>query len=99
MKTINIAALEWFDKVNGNSYFSGIISVDYGLPTAKEFKMPFQYGYGEQYIHAAKEVLVKNGLISPNDEREPLWRYCEDKNIQLTYTKRENCKKREVVNI
>lgn len=98
IKTIDINARTWFDKVNGNSYFSAIVVVDYGLPTVKEFKLPFQYGYGEQYVHAAKMALVKNGLISENDERAPLWSYCEANNIILRYDNQKNCLKREVVN-
>ena len=33
MKTLDINAREWFDKVNGNSYFSAQIVVDYDLPS------------------------------------------------------------------
>ena len=63
-KTKDIQAKEWFDKVNGNSYFSGIITVDFGLETEKTFKMPFQYGYGSQYESVAKQILFEAGLIT-----------------------------------
>jgi hypothetical protein len=46
MKTIDINAKEWFDKVNGNSYFSAVITIDFGMPTQKEYRLPFQYGSG-----------------------------------------------------
>ena len=30
IKTIDVNCLEWFDKINGNSYFAGEIIVNYG---------------------------------------------------------------------
>lgn len=40
-KMITIKTLEWFDRVNGNSYFSA----DVFLNTDLIMKLPFQYGY------------------------------------------------------
>ena len=31
IKTIDVNCKEWFDKLNGNSYFAGTISINYGL--------------------------------------------------------------------
>jgi hypothetical protein len=31
IKTIDIQAKEWFDRINGNSYFSAIITINFGL--------------------------------------------------------------------
>lgn len=50
VKTIDIEALEWFDRVNGNSYFAGTIEINKGLKSEKRFIMPFQYGYGDHYV-------------------------------------------------
>ena len=47
-KTIDIQAKEWFDKVNGNSYFAGTITLNYGTETEETFLLPFQYGYGNE---------------------------------------------------
>ncbi|NBQ16920.1 hypothetical protein EBU24_01245 [bacterium] len=69
MKTLDINAREWFDKINGNSYFSGEIIVDYGLPTYQKYFMPFQYGYGDCYLWEAintlknAKVLNKTGYV------------------------------------
>ena len=63
IKTIDITALDWFDKVNGNSYFAGTISVNYGMKNAKVLKMPFQYGYGDQYRWTALEEMAKAGWL------------------------------------
>ena len=42
-KSIELNFKEWFDKKNGNSYFSGIICID----NKETIKVPFQYGYGD----------------------------------------------------
>jgi len=36
---------EWFDKINGNSYFSTQIE---DIKKDIIYKLPFQYGYGSQ---------------------------------------------------
>ena len=97
LKTIDIQAKEWFDKVNGNSYFSGIITLNFGFPDVETFIMSFQYGYGNQYISEAKCQLTEHNRISA-DYGDALWRYCEKNNIILRTSKQENCLKRDVVN-
>jgi hypothetical protein len=59
VKTIDIQAKEWFDKLNGNSYFSGLVTVNYGMADAKEFIMPFQYGYGSSYESTGLSIIRK----------------------------------------
>lgn len=97
IKTIDINARTWFDKVNGNSYFSAIVVVNYGLPTAKELKLPFQYGYGSYYEEAAKGALIEAGLITSNG-MQGLYSYCQDNSIILRSNNQKGCLKREVVN-
>jgi len=96
MQSINITAREWFDRINGNSYFSATIQID-GKPAGF---LPFQYGYGDHYVDMANEWLDKNGYINnpchENGSREALWRYCQDHNIALYTQKMENCKKRDL---
>ncbi len=89
MKTITILAREWFDKINGNSYFSGEIYFD----NKEVAKMPFQYGYGDHYIQMAQNTLEKLKLIQDTQENEPFWRYCDRKKINLLTSKKENCLK------
>lgn len=95
VKTIDVNAKEWFDKVNGNSYFSGDVIVNYGMKSEKIFIMPFQYGYGEQHIQEAKALLHEHNIISGKDS-QPLWSYCKDNKIILRTSKKENCLKREL---
>ena len=94
IKTIDVNAREWFDKVNGNSYFSGNVTLNFGMKSQKSFDMPFQYGYGSHYIDMASNLLSKEGMVKPNGES--FWRYCKDNKIILRTSKQENCKKREL---
>ena len=95
IKTIDVNAKEWFDKVNGNSYFSGVITTNFGMDDVKEYKMPFQYGYGEHYVDMAKCQLTEHNRISPN-LMQPLWDYCEKNDIILRTNIRRGCKKRDL---
>lgn len=92
IKTIDIKAREWFDKLNGNSYFSVIIILNYNMRSEKTINIPFQYGYGDHYIDITGQELNKQGYIKLN-ELKPLWRYCKDNNIILRTDKKENCLK------
>lgn len=67
IQTIDIQAKEWFDKINGNSYFAGIVTTNYGMKDEQTFKMPFQYGYGSFYEQEAREILFNAGLIPSKD--------------------------------
>mgnify|MGYP000524611856 CR=1 FL=1 len=96
MNNLNITGYEWFDKANGNSYFSADIQADGELVG----KLPMQYGYGDHYIDMANQWLHVRGFIdNPTHEkgsREALWRYCEENNIDLYTQKVENCLKRDL---
>ncbi len=87
---IEIQAKEWFDKMNGNSYFSGTIQVD-----DKEYLMSFQYGYGEQYEEQAKKLLTEFNVISC-EYGQNLRRYCLDNGIEYGALIRTDCKEKEL---
>jgi hypothetical protein len=103
MKLVNITvyANEWFDKVNGNSYFSARIILNEGSKEETTLLLPFQYGYENYYLQAASEKLEKEGF-TPDVEKygsggiESLYNYCQRKKIIFRYNKVENCKKREL---
>jgi len=92
IKTIDIRAKEWFDKVNGNSYFAGTVTVNYGLKSQQSFNMPFQYGYGDSYYHKGLELLKKANLLDKEDYHTTI----RDKKIVLRYSIQRNCLKREL---
>ena len=94
VKTIDINAKEWFDKINGNSYFAANITLNYGMEDSKNIVLPFQYGYGDSYRYAAIKKLNELDIIpfkEPYDLREG--------NIIVRYNIQRNCKQRELKNI
>ena len=62
LKTIDINAKEWNDSINGNSYFSSEVTLNYGLHNEKLIKLPFQYGYEDAYID---QSLYQVGMLFP----------------------------------
>lgn len=64
VKTIDIEAKQWFDKVNGNSYFSARATINFGTPEEKTFKVPFQYGYGSHFEGVAFDTLKREGVLT-----------------------------------
>tara|TARA_R110002126_G_scaffold197853_1_gene345573 strand:+ start:679 stop:1008 length:330 start_codon:yes stop_codon:yes gene_type:complete len=97
-KTIHINAKEWFDKINGNSYFAGTITINFGADTEKTFLMPFQYGYGSQYEIEAKKILTEFNIISA-DYGQSLYNSCKENNIILSGGKYLNYLKRDLKQI
>jgi len=95
-KTIDIQAKHWFDKVNGNSYFCGTVTLNYGMKNEKTFLMPFQNGCG--YEQQAKEILTELNIIS-SDWWLSLYSFCKENKIILRQSLQENCLQRELTQI
>jgi hypothetical protein len=98
LKTIDINAKEWFDKINGNSYFAGTVIVNYNLKDEKTFLMPLQYGYSYQYEYEAKKLLTEFNIIS-TEYSQNLFNYCDDNGIEINSNKQTRCLKRELKQI
>src|SRR6056297_1942009 len=97
VKEIKVTAKEWFDEVNGNSYFSAIIEVEFKDLSRKKFKIPFQYGYGTQYEYAAFQKLINEGILNKNCGWETsLSKNCRKNNIKLSRKIIKDCTKKEV---
>lgn len=92
VQTIDINALEWFDKANGNSYFAGYITLNFGQPNEEEIKMPFQYGYGDFYTYKALETLQNLGYITETHTAA-----LRDQNIIVRSLIQRGCKKRDLM--
>ena len=73
IKTVDIQGKHWFDKVNGNSYFSARVTINYGMEGARTYYVPFEYGYGEQYIYASLSKLADWGLIDRDNVQQGHW--------------------------
>lgn len=102
VKTIDIQAKEWFDRVNGNSYFSARVTVNYQLKGEQVLTIPFQYGYGDSYIQESMKTLIDKGIIKDAENHkygnEAIWNYARRKQIVLRYNKQANCTKKECKN-
>lgn len=87
MKTLKINTLEWFDKVNGNTYFASTITID----GKDKLYLPFQYGYGSQHEYEVVNLLKKTDYI-PKNAPDSLWRMCNElgieKIVNVTETKK-----------
>lgn len=92
VKTIDINALEWFDKVNGNSYFAGYVTINYGQLDAQKINMPFQYGYGDSYQYAAIKALKEAGHVDANHLHD-----LREHGIIVRSNIQRGCKKRELM--
>tara|TARA_Y100001937_G_scaffold118266_1_gene172442 strand:+ start:230 stop:568 length:339 start_codon:yes stop_codon:yes gene_type:complete len=98
IKTIDVNAKEWFDKIYGNSYFAGTITLNYGMKDEETFLMPFKYGYGSSYEQEAKAILTQFNKISGTWSK-PLRMYCRENNIIYRSSIIENCKKKQLKEI
>ena len=95
MKNTNkiiITAKEWFDKINGNSYFA--VKIDLENET---LFVPFSYGYGDHYINAVLELLKKENYLPQtiNNDYE-FKKHCNQNNINLFNSLKRGCLKREL---
>lgn len=97
IKTLDIAAKEWFDKVNGNSYHSVRVTINYGMPDEMTIYCPFTYGYGDHYQQTAFSAIQAFGLTPKQDSRTSAWRYYEENGIITRNSISRNCLKRDVI--
>lgn len=81
MTSLTILGRRWFDRINGNTYFSAKALID-GKPAGE---IRFQYGYGNQYEHEMFAKLQQDGLLADVERYahglESPWRWCERNKI------------------
>jgi len=94
IKTIDVTAKEWFDKINGNSYFSARVVTDFGTRAEKTYYIPFEYGYGDYYLQAGAKVLTEHEVIAPCDILSSST--LKAQGIIFRYGKQEGVKKTDV---
>ena len=89
---IIITAKEWFDKVNGNSYFAVKIELE-----NETLFIPFSYGYDDSYLYESINLLIKNKYLPTTvKDSRALHHYCNDNKIVLHYGIQRNCLKRQL---
>ena len=70
--------MKWFDKVNGNTYFSNRVWVDGKIA----FTTGFSYGYGEAYLHAAIAELHARGYFT-TENAPSAWQIRDEMKLDL----------------
>ena len=90
-RSLFIEAREWYDKINGNSYFSARLWVDGGQVAI----LPFQYGYGDQFIYEAQKKLLELGYLPQEGKNRGLWSIAAAQGFDY-YTAKTNTKKAEM---
>lgn len=80
---VTIIGRRWFDKINGNTYFSAKGYVNNELV----IDIPFEYGYDDMYRQRTFEELIKLGYCSDvekynNGSHESYWQYFDRKGIK-----------------
>ena len=94
IKTVDVTAKEWFDKVNGNSYFSAEVTINFGMENSTTLNLPYQYGYGEHYRDMAfQEIKEQLGCFRKYGS---YWKAYRDYKIIDRSMKQENCLKKEL---
>ena len=92
LKTVDVEALEWFDKANGNSYFAAIVTLNYGMDNQETIRLPFQYGYGMAFEYEAIKAICENLAITCNNS---LYSWCKNRGIILR-SRKDKATKREL---
>lgn len=67
-KNINSIVIEgkrWFDKINGNTYHSVNVYVNGKFIGG----VPYEYGYGDQYIQTAHTILQETGFYPISNKK------------------------------
>ena len=97
LKTIDINAKQWRDTINGNSYFSSKITLNYGMDSEKIIELPFQYGYEEAYLFESlqevKKLFPKSYWFKHHLNK---WSLEQRYNIKIRNEIIKGCKKREL---
>ena len=90
-RSLFVEGREWFDKVNGNSYFSARIWVDGGQVAI----LTFQYGYGDQYLYEAQKKLLELGYLPQEGKNRGLWSIAEESGFDF-YSAKSQVNKRDM---
>jgi hypothetical protein len=94
--SINIEALEWFDKANGNSFHAGEVIVNSGQVSEQTLKFGLTYGYGMQYYETAIKMLVRAGLL-PALGITQMYDFLKNNSITVNYKIKTGCNKSELM--
>jgi hypothetical protein len=91
IELIQVIGKRWFQRSYGNTYHISKIHVTYADGTSATFTTEKQYGYGEQYVQSAHELLVSQSIIPApeqygNGSCDSLRIQCERMGIGFSYS-------------
>ncbi len=87
-------AIKWFDKVNGNTYYSVRVT---RCKDGKQIVHPYTYGYGSSYEQTTHEIVLKEGWI-PAKYKDNVYLYERENNYPISYNVSAGLKKDCVAN-
>lgn len=89
-QSVVVIAKRWFDRKNGNTYFSAVGIVD-GETKAR---IEFDYGYGDAYLWSVFSELNRLGITDSGNTPPSL--YCRENGINLVIHVSEVSRKRDL---
>ncbi len=98
VSSITIIGRRWFERVNGNTYYSAEIIVNGN----HVHKIDFSYGYGNQFEWDAAAWLEKAGYLPGRKHHgnggggESLWRYCDERKIAFVTSASDVSRKKDL---
>jgi hypothetical protein len=91
IKSLTLVGRRWFNRGPGNTYHSVEIIVN-GKPV---HKIPFAYGYGEQYEQSAFDWLEANGYLD-RERSEPPWQVAKRLGFDMTRSVSDVSRKKDL---
>lgn len=88
-------AVEWFDRVNGNSYHS--VRMTRISDNAIIKSQPLVLGYGDKYRETAIVLMAENGWIDGRYKKEP-YQFESDANYPIFWSMTRNARKKDIIN-
>ena len=80
IKGLVIIGRKWRDKINGNTYHSAEVII-FTSDDIRSYKSGLTYGYGEQYLETAHQLLVDLGWLKDD---KMMWESLKDADIDWT---------------
>lgn len=91
VRSVFVECREWFDKINGNTYFSARIWINGGQVAI----LPFSYGYGDFYIYEAQKKLLELGYLPQENKNNSLFTISQQMGFDF-YSSKTTTKKSEM---
>lgn len=106
MKRFNMMIIDgrkWFDRVNGNTYHGVTVTIKHNKGDDLILHSGRVYGYGEQYIQTAIELIQKAGYLlglpkryETESEYGKCQEYMRNNRGKFYVTCKQDCKKRDL---